>query len=129
MGAIEGDSEIDYFSRKQKDTIVNQAICNGNLIFLAVDAGFPGSIHDSRLLDHSCIGKAVAPYLLEDPAYALTAWGPCIYLNWLANDGKIGFCRSRIRVDPKINANLGLNVFGGSLFDCCHVFEQLRICP
>ena len=106
----EGESAIDYLSRKQKYTIVNQAICNGNL---AVDAGFPGSIHDSRMLEHSWIGKAVAedtflnspttyingveiaPYLLGHPAYALTgwlmkpypyAWAPCICLNWLANE-------------------------------------------
>ena len=56
----EGDSAIDYFSRKQKYTILTQAICNGNLIFLAVDAGLPGHIHDSRMLEHSWIGKAVA---------------------------------------------------------------------
>ena len=56
----EGFSAIDYFSRKQKYTNVNQAICNGNPIFLAVNAGFPGSIHDSRMLEHSWIGKAVA---------------------------------------------------------------------
>ena len=39
--------------------IANQAICDGNLILLAVDSGFPGSIHDSRMLDHSWIPEAV----------------------------------------------------------------------
>ena len=66
----------------------NQAICDGNL-----DSGFPGSIHDSRMLDHSWIpevahfGKIlnfpvttiendirVKPYLTGDPAYSLTPY-------------------------------------------------------
>ena len=56
VGAIDGthlaiikpecESAVDYFSRKQVHTVTNQAICDGNLIFLAVDAGYPGSIHD-----------------------------------------------------------------------------------
>ena len=37
------------------------------------------------------------------------------------------FLPSRIRFDPNINANHGLNMFGGSLFDCCHVFEDLPL--
>ena len=37
-----GESAVDYFSRKQVHTITCQAVCDGNLIFLCVDAGFPG---------------------------------------------------------------------------------------
>ena len=37
----EGDSSVDYFSRKKNYTIVNQVVCDGNLKFLSVDAGFP----------------------------------------------------------------------------------------
>ena len=88
----EGLSAFDYFSRKQKYTIVNQAVCDGNLIFLSVDTGYPGSIHDSRMLEHSWIynaaenntimnapitkvsGTDMTPYLLGDPAYPLLKW-------------------------------------------------------
>ena len=81
-------SAVDYFSRKQKYTIVNQGVCDGNLMFLAVDSGFPGSIHDRRMFDHTWLAEAlinneilqapiitieddvsVKPYLLGDPAY------------------------------------------------------------
>ena len=92
----ESESAVDYFSRKQVHTIVNQAVCDGNLIFISVDAGYPGSIHDSRMLEHSWIFDAaeergvldfpitdinigntttkISPYLLGDPAYPCLKW-------------------------------------------------------
>ena len=49
----EGESAVDYYSHEQVHTITCQAVCDGDLIFLCVDAGFPGSIHDCRMLEHS----------------------------------------------------------------------------
>ena len=88
----EGASAFDYYSRKQRYTIVNQAVCDGNLLSLSVDAGFPGSIHDNRMLEHSQLhekaengeilniaqkimgNKIITPYLLGDPAYPCLKW-------------------------------------------------------
>ena len=60
LGAIDGthveiispncDSKVDYYSRKQKYTVNTQAVVGGNLMFLDVATGFPGSIHDARVL-------------------------------------------------------------------------------
>ena len=52
-------SAVDHYSRKQKYTIVNQGVCDGNLMFLAVNSGFPGSIHDSRMFDHTWLAEAL----------------------------------------------------------------------
>ena len=48
VGAI--DSKADYYCKKQWYTISTQAIIGSNLIFLDVATGFPGSVHDARIL-------------------------------------------------------------------------------
>lgn len=88
----QGDSAVDYYSRKQVHTITCQAVCDGDLTFLCIDAGFPGSIHDCRMLEHSWLfshvedegmlntpttkigDTEISPYLLGDPAYPLVKW-------------------------------------------------------
>ena len=51
MGILCNDieSDIDYFSRKQKYTINTEVIVWGNLTILDVATGFPGSDHDARI--------------------------------------------------------------------------------
>ena len=102
VGAIDGthieimapstDSKADYYSRKQRYTINTQAIVGSNLIFLDVATGFPGSVHDARILRSSQVyAKSEAgeilikpekvinnenfrPLLLGDGAYPQTSW-------------------------------------------------------
>ena len=60
LGAIDGthieilkphnESSMDYFSRKKEYTVNTQAVVGSNLIFLDAATGFPGSIHDTRML-------------------------------------------------------------------------------
>ena len=131
MGAIDGthveiikpscENAFDYFSRKQKYTISNQAICDGNLMFLAVDSGFPGSIHDARMLEHTWIskaatehsilrtpsinvnGKEVTPYVIGDPAYPLQEWLIKTYPEGKKNTQKGRFnlelCKGRVHIE------------------------------
>jgi hypothetical protein len=42
-----------YFNRKKFPSIVLQAVCDYNLHFLDVSCGWPGSVHDSRVLKNS----------------------------------------------------------------------------
>ena len=65
VGAVDGthieilapssESKLDYFSRKQKYTINSQAVVGSNLMFLDVSTGFPGSVHDTRMLGASTL--------------------------------------------------------------------------
>ena len=47
-----GDSKIDYFNRKQRYSISTQTIAGGNL---DIATGYPGSIHDARILRDSAL--------------------------------------------------------------------------
>ena len=64
VGAIDGshvrikapvDSAPDYFSRYQQHDFIIQAIVNGKKIFIDFACGFPGSMHDARVLRRSTV--------------------------------------------------------------------------
>ena len=81
------DSAVDYFSRYQQHDFIIQAVVNGRKLFLDFACGYPGSMHDARVLRRSAIfGRAerreilsaptvninkVGPYLVGDSAYRL----------------------------------------------------------
>lgn len=82
----------DYFCRKQYYSINTQAVVGGKLMFLDVATGFPGCMHDARVLrntslfhnanngsilnEPSCqvMGYTVKPFLLGDSAYQPLQW-------------------------------------------------------
>ena len=85
------NAPIDY-CRKQKFTINTQAVVDGKLKFMDVSTGFPGSIHDARVLRASSLyhtaergdilnrplayvaNQPVKPVIIGDGAYPLTSW-------------------------------------------------------
>ena len=84
------ESGPDYFSRLQQHDVVVEAVADGEKRFLDVAAGFPGSMHDSRVLRNSSLyqritnnelllgptervaGREIRPVLLGDSAYPLS---------------------------------------------------------
>ena len=63
-----GDSKIDYFNRKQRYSTSTQAVVGGNLTFLDIATGYPGSIHDARILrDSTLYIQAERNILLTEP--------------------------------------------------------------
>ena len=96
-GAIDGthfeivapENPFDYFDRQHRHTVIMQAI---NLIFPVTAIGYPGSMHDARVLRNTdlfrmaengdILGQAVLtigenhilPLHLGDGAYALLPW-------------------------------------------------------
>ena len=78
LGAIDGtqikilatssDSKVDYFSRKQKFTVNTQAVIGANLEFFDVASGYPGSVHDARILRSSALfQQSEAQIILSTP--------------------------------------------------------------
>lgn len=88
LGAIDGthirivaphDHPQVYINRKKFHSIVLQGICASNLQFLHVVAGWPGSVHDARIL-RNCDMWDIGPqwcqdnHLIGDGAYPLKRW-------------------------------------------------------
>ena len=82
----------DYFGRKRYYSVLLQGVVDNDGKFIHASAGYPGSIHDSRMLRISSLyrdiergtilkaptrrinGTEIKPLLLGDPAYKLTTW-------------------------------------------------------
>ena len=101
-GAIDGthipilapeESHLAYVNRKGYHSIIMQAVVDSNYIFRDVVIGWPGSVHDARVLSNSSIyqkgnndqlfpeipakqiqGENVSPFIIGDPAYPLLPW-------------------------------------------------------
>ncbi|XP_065178659.1 uncharacterized protein LOC135809271 [Sycon ciliatum] len=93
IGAIDGshipikapmESTDAYLNRKRFHSIVLQAVCDANLLFTDVFAGWPGSVHDARVFNNSPLKHAVderkeeffpmESFILGDSAYPLLPW-------------------------------------------------------
>ena len=101
FGAIDGshipiiapkDSHMDYYNRKGFYSIVLQALVDHQYRFLNVYTGWPGSVHDARVLSNSevyargeagtlmpshvrILGRVPVPVvIIGDPAYPLLPW-------------------------------------------------------
>ena len=101
FGAIDGshipilsptDNPLDYFNRKGWHSIVLQALVDHEYKFMNTNVGWPGSVHDARILANSkvyvkgesgdlvprgmrCINGVDMPIvILGDPAYLLLPW-------------------------------------------------------
>ena len=100
-GAIDGshieirappDNHEDYYNRQQFYSLVLQGVVDSKLLFRHISVGYPGSVHDSRVLRLSGLadlaekgeilksptkiirGVEVRPMLAGDSAYPLSGW-------------------------------------------------------
>ena len=86
------NSAADYYNRKGCHSIILQALVNHEYLFMNTYVGWPGSVHDARVLSNSKVFAmeeegALAPnsvklisgvhipiVILGDPAYPLLSW-------------------------------------------------------
>ncbi|XP_063952168.1 putative nuclease HARBI1 [Lytechinus pictus] len=78
-GAPLGQDEYLYTNRKGRYSINVQLICDADFRIINVVARWPGSTHDSRILQNSVVGQNYANgrlhgILLGDSGYALHPW-------------------------------------------------------
>ena len=114
------ESTVDFFDRKQRYSIGCQGVCDGNMKFFSMSAGFPGSLHDSRILRNSWVfadanneqilrtplfqlddRNSIEPYLVGDAAYSLSRWliKPFPFSNEMeSNAGAFNLASSQARV-------------------------------
>ena len=69
-----------YINCKKFHSVNVQVICDENMVFTDILAGWPGSVHDSRVLCNSAVYKTAAnkfrgnTHLLGDGGYPLQTW-------------------------------------------------------
>jgi len=75
-----GDDQESYFNRKKYHSIILQGVCGPDMSFLDCNIGWPGSVHDSRVLKNSKIFQRSSTlfnphfYLIGDAAYPIRSW-------------------------------------------------------
>lgn len=80
FGSRYGENEHVYVNRKGQKSINVQLVCDANYRILNVVARWPGSTHDSRILQNSLLGMQYENgdlhrgILLGDSGYALRSW-------------------------------------------------------
>ena len=86
------DNAKDFFCRKQFHSIVLQAVIDSDVQFMNINVGWPGSVHDARILRNSNLytaGEAgrlflprtvvienepLRPFIMGDSAYPALTW-------------------------------------------------------
>jgi hypothetical protein len=90
IGAVDGtrihidppaDNPNAYYNRKKFHSIILQAVCKHDLMFTSIYTGWPGRVHDAKVLRHSNLWETGDEkcqlgnyHILGDGAYPLQRW-------------------------------------------------------
>ena len=134
-GAIDGThieikapvkSAVDCFSRYHQYDFVVQGVVNGQKLFLDFSAGFPGSLHDARVLRNSTLYRCaecdevlnnptagvgrceIQPYLVEDSGYPLGPWLQKPFPEATRDWGEIAFNRELTAARVSVECAFGV---------------------
>ena len=119
-------SAPDYSSRYQQHDFIIQAIVDGKKIFMDFSCGYPGSMHDARVLRRSTIFQRaehgniltqptvhvnvhdIGPYLLGDSAYPLSPWLMKPYPEGTRDPREIAFNKELSSARVKVECAFGV---------------------
>jgi hypothetical protein len=135
-GAIDGthikikapkENAADYFSRYHQHDVTLQGIVNGRKLFIDAAAGYPGSLHDSRVCRNSTIyqraengdvlaagpmhrigSREIQPYLLGDSAYTIAPWLQKPYPEGTRDPDEIAFNYQLSKARVKVECAFGI---------------------
>lgn len=134
-GAIDGthikiraprESAVNYFSRYQQHDVAVQGIVKGRKIFMDIAAGFPGSLHDARVLRNSSIydraeqgdvlaapthvigGHKIHPFSVGDSAYPLSRFLQKPYPEGTRDPSEIQFNKQLSAARVKVECAFGI---------------------
>ena len=134
VGAIDGthtlinaprESAVDYFSRYQHHVFGIQTVADGNLLFLDFSTGYPGSMHDTRILRNGTLYERaeqgdilngpvvsvnhhdIGPYLVGDSAYLISLWLQNPFPEAMRDRSEIQFNRELSTARVKIECAFG----------------------
>eukprot|EP00794_Sanderia_malayensis_P013435 gene13435-14816_t len=115
-------STVDFSDKKQRYSIGCQGVCDGNLNFSSMSAGYPGAAHDSCVLRNTLIfhqanngtilntpafkvkNKTFRRYIIGDPAYPPLDWllKPFLFSNYMdRTQRRFNYCLCKARVSIK----------------------------
>lgn len=120
------ESKADYFSRYQQYDFIIQAVVDGKKLFMDFSCGYPGAMHDSRVLRRSTIfdraevrqiltepttdinGYKIGPYLVGDSAYPNCPWLIKPYPEGTRDRAEIHFNKELSSARVKVECAFGL---------------------
>ena len=145
-GAIDGthipildpnESHADYVNRKGYHSIIMQAVVDHNHLYRDVVIGWPGSVHDARVLSNSKIfekgnnntlfpqnveeeisGQKMNPVIIGDAAYPLLPW---LMKPYPENSTTPRFIRFSKRVDMEISSLVTVITASCILHNICQI--------
>ena len=121
LGAIDGShipikppsqDRDSYINRKKFSSLILQAVCDHNMFFLDCYCGWPGSVHDARVLRNSDLFVRIqsnsgdmfpmqGTHILGDAAYPLNTWLLTPYKDYShmqQEDINYNYCHSATRM-------------------------------
>ena len=93
-----GHHHANYVNRKGFHRIVAQLICDHKMMFMSINVGWPGSVHDARVFRTSRIGRRIISNTLLPAHFHLVGDAAYPLCTNLMTPFKDNYCQSSTRI-------------------------------